>query len=325
MKKFSLIIEQVDHCKNLILDDSIPNLRMALILLDNATEIIMYRTVLDELWHNDLYSRILNKAKRELSNEKLAEFREKVDIPKILSDSKKKKILRYFDEKVKFLWNKGYFDQSLGSVAISLHKFRNETFHRDIVRYEILHSLSILFFEVVCIFILKLRINPSEYDFEDKWDDFYQKFGIEDKPLPFFNEDIVENIVSKFRGELNIDFEIFRENLVVYLRNKLNEVLKNLRFVNECIGLKNDKAVFEFILESFLPETEFRKDQLVFEIFASIDKPIDEIEKADDQIDLFNRFMEIEEKFSPFESLINHAAYKFDEAIQFQIDLARGK
>lgn len=93
MRKFSSIIDQIDHCKTLILRNEIVDLRMAFILLDNAAETLMYRKVLDEFGYNDLYARILEKAKT-LPPDLFDKFRRENTIPEILEAKKKWKRLR---------------------------------------------------------------------------------------------------------------------------------------------------------------------------------------------------------------------------------------
>jgi len=43
MERLTLILEQLEECKRLILLGGVPHLRMALLLLDNAAEMLMHR------------------------------------------------------------------------------------------------------------------------------------------------------------------------------------------------------------------------------------------------------------------------------------------
>jgi hypothetical protein len=43
MENVRLIYEQIEHAKKMLLSDSVLDTRLALILLDNAAEVMMYR------------------------------------------------------------------------------------------------------------------------------------------------------------------------------------------------------------------------------------------------------------------------------------------
>ncbi len=97
MRKITVIVEQINHCKNLIRDNDTSNLRMALILLDNAAEILMYRKVLDEFRINETYKKIVEHAKSTLPPSISSNFLADNTIPEILKEKEKHNILRYFD------------------------------------------------------------------------------------------------------------------------------------------------------------------------------------------------------------------------------------
>mgnify|MGYP006928160619 CR=1 FL=1 len=128
MRKISLIIDQIAHCKELIKKDEISYLRMALILLDNAAEVLMQRKVEEEFSWEDF-----RKPWQENAKKLNFPITDPLSRP-LTSDKKRKKIESYFDEKAKFLSKeKGLIDPSVAQVLKILHRYRNEVFHRDIV------------------------------------------------------------------------------------------------------------------------------------------------------------------------------------------------
>jgi hypothetical protein len=54
MERLVLIVDQLEEAKRLIQVGSLSQLRIALILLDNASEVLMYRAVKTELQYHDM-------------------------------------------------------------------------------------------------------------------------------------------------------------------------------------------------------------------------------------------------------------------------------
>jgi hypothetical protein len=57
MEHLRYVIIQLEEAKRFIQTKRVPYLRLALLLLDNASEIQMYRAIDHELCYNDLYIR----------------------------------------------------------------------------------------------------------------------------------------------------------------------------------------------------------------------------------------------------------------------------
>jgi len=135
--------------KNLILANDTASLRMALILLDNAAEILMYRKILSEFHYNEFYENLRGQAKSAMPPDIFDKFITDHSVPEVIAEKNKKKILKYFDEKITFLSDAiGLIPSPSGAVLSSLHRYRNETYHRDIIRNEILRPIAILYFEL---------------------------------------------------------------------------------------------------------------------------------------------------------------------------------
>jgi hypothetical protein len=65
MCRLERIVVQLEESKRFILNDTEPHLRMALLLLDNAAEVLMHRKIKDELWHDKIYARMQAKYRNE--------------------------------------------------------------------------------------------------------------------------------------------------------------------------------------------------------------------------------------------------------------------
>jgi hypothetical protein len=324
MKKFSLLMEQIAQCKDFILSGAVADLRMALILLDNTAELMMYRSILEELSYDGIFAKIHKKAKRELDQKTYQKFLNEVNIPIPLSLSKKRKILRYFNEKLKFLVNKDRIDIHLSSVLSSLHNFRNETFHRDLIRHEILLDLTILFFDVVCEMALKLNIGPTTYASDENWEYFFSRFNIESANA-FISEDNVEKLISSMKKEVKIDTATLKNSFVNYLTKRYSNSRENLDFVMRCIGINEEEFVFNKLKSMPFENNELEFNKFKYNVYQNIEQQISLLSNSINKHNLFSEFMKIEELFAPIEKIINEATSEFDAAIEFQAELAMGK
>lgn len=352
MRQFTVILEQINHSKNLILENDTSSLRMALILLDNAAEILMYRTVLSEFRENEIYEKIREmdrklheKAKSALPSDIFDKFLTEHALtehalPKILEEKKKKNILKYFDEKITFLCDTcGLISSPVSAVLSSLHSYRNETYHRDIIRNEILRPIAILYFELVCELVTYLKQGCNSYSSEDDWSQFFTKYGLgktQCKMGMLSNEDI-EAILNRFRTELSIDLHELRENLQKYVINRLDEILDRLNFISDALDIKPLNTTLKLIqftqikdslqLNNILQSKEFNNytAPITEEVFSNCRAKTHHFVNIDEKLVLFMAFKDVEDQFEPIEHKINDLADKLDAAIQSAINIARGK
>jgi len=343
MKQFTVIIEQIDQSKNLILEKSTASLRMALILLDNAAEILMYRKILSEFTNNQMYGKIRDKAKSVMPLDIFHKFLAEHSVPEILEEKKKKNILRYFDEKLSYLSDTcGLIPISVGAVLSSLHWYRNETYHRDIIRNEILRPIAILYFELVCELVIQLQQNHISHNSEDDWSQFFTKFGLGEAQFKrgILSDKDIEVLLNKFREELSINFYELSETLRKYVFIKLDETLDRLNFISDMLGNKSRNTTLKFIQftkkNEYLP---FNNRDLILqskafneyaapitvEIFSNWKTKAQHFVNLDDKLALFIAFKDLEDKFRPIEHRIYDVKGELDEAISLAIDLARGK
>src|SRR5438132_1153014 len=131
MERLEIIVEQLEESKRLIQPGSIPHLRMALLLLDNVVEILMYRQVMDNFivsrWYENMLQSMLEIRRRQMDAQRLRDQDEHISDLRshIISVSRKGKIERFFDEKVKFLTEKQKLNSSVAEVLSIIHRYRN--------------------------------------------------------------------------------------------------------------------------------------------------------------------------------------------------------
>ncbi len=343
MRQFTVIIEQINQSKNLILDNDTASFRMALILLDNAAEILMYRKVLSEFRHNEMYGKIREQAKSAMPPEIFDKFLTEHAVPEILEEKKKRKILKYFDEKITFLCDTcGLIPSPVRAVLSSLHSYRNETYHRDIIRNEILRPIAILYFELVCELVTYLQQSGISYSSEDDWSQFFTKYGLGETQykMRMLSDEDIEAILNRFRTELSINLHELRETLQEYVINRLDETLDRLNFISDALGSKRLNTTLKLIQFTqtndslqfnnrnvLLQSKEFNNytAPITEEVFSNWRAKAHHFVNIEEKLALFKVFKDVEDQFEPIEHKIYDVADELDAAIQFAIDLARGK
>lgn len=343
MRQFTVIIEQINQSKNLILASDTASLRMALILLDNAAEILMYRRVLSEFHHNEFYGKIREQAKTYMPPDIFDKFLTEHSVPEILEEKNKRKILKYFDEKITFLCDTcGLIPSPTGAVLSSLHRYRNETYHRDIIRNEILRPIAILYFELVCELVSYLQQSAVSYSSEDDWSHFFTKFGLGESQhkLRMLSDSDIEAILNGFRADLTITLRELGETLREYVMNRIDETLDRLNFISDALGSKALNIALKLIQFTETNESlEFNNRNLLLqskkfneytapiteEVFSSWKEKAQTFATLEDKLALFIAFKSLEDEFETIEHRIHDVADELDSAIQLAIDIARGK
>src|SRR5688572_29707981 len=103
MEQLEQVVVQFDECRRLMEKRSTAHLRLALILIDNAVEVIMLHRIRNELARNHMYEKVLevlgdDPPSEEAGSKYLDEAREKY-----VSKSRRREIDRLFGAKVEFL------------------------------------------------------------------------------------------------------------------------------------------------------------------------------------------------------------------------------
>lgn len=127
MRFATLVVEQLDRAATELSVDHPLNARIALILVDNAAELIIHRRC------NDLV-----RADRRLSNP-------------TLTPAKRRAILGHsFDEKIKFLRRNGELSEGERHFIGELHSHRNALYHVGLTNDDIIRPLAVTYFELAC-------------------------------------------------------------------------------------------------------------------------------------------------------------------------------
>lgn len=154
------LVVHIEEALRLAQARDVTRLRLALLLLDSAAELILHRAVdrerqLESTERNllNIYQEIVS-AGRDLPAEDLARMRElEARLPTV---SQARRLEKHFDEKAKFLRKRGLLDPAQVRVLRKLHEYRNEAQHNDKIRQCSLHSAVRIYAYLVCTMLRDL-------------------------------------------------------------------------------------------------------------------------------------------------------------------------
>jgi len=124
-------VEQLDLAVHQLAHEEHPTYaRFALILVDNAIELMLHRFCRDELSRDELF--------RRMKSPRLTE----VDV----ADARSK----FFDPKLAFCCRKGAIDDDQATIIRFAHALRNESYHAGVIREDVLRDIAIAYFHLAC-------------------------------------------------------------------------------------------------------------------------------------------------------------------------------
>jgi hypothetical protein len=232
LEQLELVVVQLDECRRLLDKGGTAYLRLALILIDNAVEVIMFRRFQNALAFNHVRGELL-KSYDESGHEGpepelVAEARETY-VPK----TKRRDIERSFGEKVDFLVQRGLISASIGAGLHKLHNYRNEAYHRDKLRTETMAPAVRIYFDMGCTLLADFD-NPKPL-IKKMWDpvEFAEKhpgitkYASLDK-LWHTTDGMPRLVSERLLAEVALDVDTLRDDLMTHLRGRISEIEKEL-------------------------------------------------------------------------------------------------
>lgn len=336
MERLVPIVVQIEEAKAFIRLGDLSHLRLALLLLDNASEILMYRAVTEELTWHDYRSRIFSRAQDIMSDKELEAFRTEMGYEP-LSSKARKILLQKYNAKIDFLSGlkkERHLPSPIGQVLKATHRYRNEAYHRDRIRKETVQPVVIVLFDIVTDLVLILKPGSMSYSSSDDWTEFCKRYGFE-HPHQLF-QDGIPAIVKALKQNMRPDLDAIAAALADHIKSRVDEMEEALNFLSRDSGAgfspEEELRRVQFWAEyDYVPhnrdEVSFRNyvASASLRTFAQWRILADQLRDEPDKLDLFVRFAQIEAVIEPLEERVHEAAGLLDEAIQFAIDEARGK
>ncbi|MFD8596136.1 hypothetical protein ACFV1L_14140 [Kitasatospora sp. NPDC059646] len=330
MERLELIVVQLEEAKGLIEKGRVPHLRLAYILLDSVTELILHRTVQPALWDQEMLAGVLATYK-DLAAGGHQEAAAEIPLieARVISTSKLREIDRNFDAKVAFLVSRDMLDPALGPVLEKLHKYRNEMYHRDKLRREVLQPATLIYFDSACTALEAYKPGMMAFTGKPLGPELSRFIG---GGSGFLEMDIPQRIAAQLRREVGLDLPQVRSALAQYLTARLDEITDGLTFIEDNLGVpplvRGDALRLvqaNLAANPTLEQVRGKKYRFSKADMEQWRGRIDGLESIGDKHELVREYAAIEDEFEPFEELVEKAVRELDREVQMQIDIARGK
>jgi hypothetical protein len=333
MRQLELVIVQLDEVRRLIKVGRVPQLRLAHILLDSAVELIMHRMVEQHLrWERHDYDQLKNlyrmrrwrqngtQLQRQFASSITeAELEQEIARlePRVTSKATRHKIDHNFLSKAEFLVDKGALPAALIPVLRKLHAYRNETYHRDHHRTDVLLPAVLIYFDATCT-VLDLynpgsmigadEVGPELARFQPSW-----RAGD-----PF---EIPHRAATKLREEVGLDLSALQSALADHLTLRLEELQSGLEYIDENNPRRHAGEAIRLMqvddddVDAIFRPDVFRRRQfpITMQDLHDWTERAGALREVADRDALFAEFAALEDLFEPLEGRVNEAIWQIDE------------
>jgi hypothetical protein len=308
---------------------------MALILLDNAAEILMYDACEATLRADESMDRIRAMGRLIDDREARVAFERSVDVK--WGSGSRKRIRREFSEKVDMLEGQGRIETPIAASLKRLHTYRNEAFHRGHVRSESIRTATVVLFRIICDLWQRLGFMhspPSEPNVDALW--FASTFGVQ--PASLNEKQSREAVTAVLKDGLSLCAKDIQRALAVHLASRLDAMQADLQVLFPRVDLERALKHVQFqpsqpLYESFAGEQldamvrEFRSFTPSFtkELFDTWRRRAEELTRLATEQEGFAAFAEVESQLEPLEEQVAAMLDSRERWIQAKIDEDRDK
>jgi hypothetical protein len=332
MERLYRTVVQLEEAKKLVEHGDVAHLRLALILLDNAVEVMMHRVIEGEMMHSDMYARMLENFPADPLDLKREEIRQEM-ATHVVPPKRQKEIRRVFGEKIKFLSeDHDNIPLPCARALKHLHDYRNETQHRDQVRSESITAATLVYFDIATDFLVRLEPGSTVWHSGDNYD-WLKRYGIDKKLAP--SAETRARIADGLRVGLPLDTAGIRTALATHLMGRIDAMENQLVFVEECLPpdlrAETTLKVIQFWHQHPMPPNASLAEVRAFvaphgpDAFTKWRAATDALNAVKDKLEMFDQFATIEDEFEPLETIIDDTVSDIDRQIQHEIDVMRGK
>jgi len=310
-------IEQLEVAGDLIDKDTPTTSRLALFLVDNFVELLMYRIALYEFARDDQW-KTLRASKYPFK--------------------KREEIKEHFDRKLIFILNNlKLIEQSEATVFRLGHKFRNEAYHKGVLREKIITPVTRTYFGTICSIFQKLWIGPSilhTYSTTKEVNDFLIKYGMRGDILTIDGLVQIYQRISNDRDITVVELaKAISEDLITriqYILDIIQELssgptamspddgLKWLQFRQEGgmqFGVVESDAEYHLFWEEVRSKLAEFKPKVTLNRMAKWLKRSELIKNEKDKGNILQKFWTIDEQFIKIENMVQEEVFRLEEDI----------
>lgn len=302
--------------------------RLALLLLDNLVETLMYREVESHLQSDRLYRRLLHRMEEIAAVNPAAAGRCDELRAKVLSSTRRRKIDKFFGAKAAYLVELEVLEPAIARALVKLHQYRNEAYHEDWVRAESVQTAVDIYFYLACQ-VMKV-CQPRILAFDDRLpDEVTAHLSGGDEHRVWFDTP------SRFADVMLAERELDHEEVNVSLQDHLLLRVAGIRDTLEAWS-SSDQRPADLLHLSQVPPDAIRTVEDLLTItsipvehdLSSLDRWADRARTITPQmkvLEAFGRFADIEDELEPLERKVMEMAAAMDAAVDAEIDRIRGK
>jgi hypothetical protein len=333
MERVRLIYEQLEEAKRLLATGSLLNLRLSLILLDNAAEVLMFRELEHVFQWDDSMTPKWEPAKSEYLKSELG--------PKY-TEEERSRARSEFEAQLRILaFRLRRISSDDRQILTICHKMRCEAFHKAYLRPEILLPTTRLLFHTVAELTVKLpfrsySVSGSKLSAENEA--FMKRFDLK-QSHSLGTAESLGLMRSKLIDAIPRDIAGLSEALSEELVERIDQTIGGLAYV----GNTSDEKMIDYNLkfQQFwlrdgvkLAESGVREPALT-EAFAKWEaegnaeytikklkkwqKIAGNIRKLTNPARALQIYWSIESRFSALERDVDEAVFRFDEDINMRI------
>ena len=327
MQRLQFVLLQIDEASRYLADGRVAHLRLALLLLDNAIEILLDDRARLELAEEEPLEGLRFAASNSpvghtlKGNDRIMSF-----VP--LTPKEKYDIRRYFDPRVDYLCGRrNILDSRVAGVLKYLHRYRNEAYHRATVRIGTIATAVTLQIEIVCRLLISLPKAIVVSSIEDyTW--FEERYEM--RPSDTWDVEARTKIAHHYLEKHQLDPAAISQTLHQHLNERILDLYDSLDYVNSVKPNKSDRETVlkecQYFAELSSGNISPAKTQLstyspVYSLktIETINDESSSILQAEDSLDAFKLFMALEELLEFVEAPVVSAVIGADMYIDQQM------
>lgn len=327
MERLRRTVVQLEEAKRFILDGEVARLRLAIILLDNAVEVLLHRSSSETLQSANMNARMLQRFPEGPLDTNGAALRQEI-AAKTIPQARQKKVARFFGEKLTLLTEGGELPAATAGALRHLHDYRNELQHHDHVRPESVRPAALILFDIALDLMVTLAPGSMSFGSNDNIN-WLKDYGME--PIPFGREDLREVIAEQLRHGLPLDTDGVRAALIAHLGTRLDVMDANNTQLawyglspTDLAGMLQHHRRWEQGLPDPAPSPA---DITPFDKLGSLARwrsGVAELTDIGDKLELFDRFGRLEDELEPLERGLQEVVDAIEAAGEVASDVARG-
>jgi hypothetical protein len=326
---------QVDEACRFVEDGRQEPLRVAILLLDNAAELQMDWAIRAELSGAGFREKLRTSALEIPDAKRPPDLQWLIDW-KPLTRKQKAQIDRNFNEKVDFLASlPDKLDPAIRTPLKHLHQYRNQAYHRGQVRPATVTIACRLLIEINCELLLSLGWAGGSYASDEDYSWLEKRFGVRAVQM-LGDRAFLQRAAEQMRRRVFVDSSTIGVALSDHLEARITDLRNAIAFIlDNTQHLRSPAEVFRAsqyrgaVIRGEAPATPMLpatyEPRFGLQVLDDLLVRRAEISATTAPIDAFGAYSVLETTLELFEEDVHSLASEVDRAIQWAVDIARGK